>query len=86
MNGLKHRPFCFLKNYGAQNGGPDVEEVCELETAKNLQGQNKWFVEYRFRIPEEPRYRYAHAKWKGFRVYEDINRYKTEEYNLFKFG
>jgi len=32
------------------------------------------------RIPEELRPRYKGAKWKGFLVFEDINRYKTDEY------
>jgi integrase len=47
---------------------------------KLYKGKDKWWVEYQFRIPEELRYRYKGAKWKGFKVYEDINRYKTEEY------
>jgi len=40
----------------------------------------RWWVEYQFRIPEELRHRYKGAKWTGFRVFEDINRYKTDEY------
>ena len=40
----------------------------------------RWWVEYQFRIPEELRPRYKGAKWKGFPVFEDINRYKTDEY------
>jgi hypothetical protein len=40
----------------------------------------RWWIEYQFRIPEELRYRYKGAKWKGFPVFEDINRYKTDEY------
>ena len=40
----------------------------------------RWWVEYQFRIPEELRHRYKGAKWKGFPVFEDINRYKTDEY------
>jgi len=47
---------------------------------KLYKGKDKWWIEYQFRIPEELRYRYKGAKWKGFKVYEDINRYKTEEY------
>jgi hypothetical protein len=47
---------------------------------KLYKAKDKWFVEYQFRIPEELRYRYKGAKWKGFRVYEDINRHKTDEY------
>lgn len=40
----------------------------------------RWWIEYQFRIPEELRPRYKGAKWKGFPVFEDINRYKTDEY------
>ena len=40
----------------------------------------RWWIEYQFRIPEELRHRYNGAKWEGFRVFEDINRYKTDEY------
>jgi integrase len=47
---------------------------------KLYKGKDKWWIEYQFRIPEELRYRYKGARWKGFKVYEDINRYKTEEY------
>ncbi|HVU93752.1 MAG TPA: site-specific integrase [Puia sp.] len=47
---------------------------------KLYKGKDKWWVEYQFRIPEELRYRYNNAKWKGFKVYEDINRIKTDEY------
>ena len=50
------------------------------KTPKLYKAKDKWFVEYQFRIPEELRSRYDGAKWKGFRVYEDINRYKTDEY------
>jgi integrase len=47
---------------------------------KLYKGKGKWWIEYQFRIPEELRHRYKRAKWKGFKVYEDINRYKTDEY------
>ena len=40
----------------------------------------RWWIEYQFRIPGELRPRYKGAKWKGFPVFEDINRYKTDEY------
>lgn len=47
---------------------------------KLYKGKDKWWVEYQFRIPAELKSRYHGAKWKGFKVYEDINRYKSEEY------
>jgi integrase len=40
----------------------------------------RWWIEYQFRIPKELRHRYKGVKWKGFPVFEDINRYKTDEY------
>jgi hypothetical protein len=39
----------------------------------------RWWIEYQFRIPEELRGRYNGDRWKGFPVFEDINRYKTDE-------
>lgn len=39
----------------------------------------KWYVEYWYRTPEELRDEHP-REWQRFRVYEDINRYKTEEY------
>lgn len=47
---------------------------------KLYKAKDKWFLGYQFRIPEELRYRYKVPKWKGFRVYEDINRHETDEY------
>jgi integrase len=47
---------------------------------KLYKGKDKWWVEYQFRIPAELKSRYAGAKWKGFKVYEDINRHKSDEY------
>ena len=49
------------------------------KTPKLYKGK-RWWIEYQFRIPEELRHRYKGAKWKGFPVFEDINRYKTDEY------
>ena len=48
--------------------------------APKLYKGTRWWIEYQFRIPEELRHRYKGAKWKGFPVFEDINRYKTDEY------
>lgn len=38
----------------------------------------RWYVEYWYRIPIELREK--KKEWKRFRVFEDINRYKTDEY------
>jgi hypothetical protein len=40
----------------------------------------RWWIEYQFRIPEELRHLRKGAKWKGILAFEDINRYKTDEY------
>lgn len=50
---------------------------------KLYKGKDKRWVEYQFRIPEELRYHYKNAKWKGFKVYEDVNRHKTDQYAIF---
>jgi hypothetical protein len=78
-NGLKHRPFSFLKNYSDQNGDQVLGKYINWKPPKLYKGK-RWWVEYQFRIPEELRPRYKGAKWKGFPAFEDINRYKTDEY------
>lgn len=40
----------------------------------------RWIIEYQFRIPEELRHLHKGRKWKKYQVFEDINRYKTDEY------
>jgi hypothetical protein len=42
--------------------------------------KKRWWIAYKFRIPEELKHLHKSAKWKVFRVFEDINRYKTDEY------
>lgn len=79
-NGLSNRPFSFLVYYRDQNGGQNLGKYVYWKEPKLYKGKDKWWIEYQFRIPEELRYRYKGARWKGFKVYEDINRYKTEEY------
>lgn len=40
----------------------------------------RWWIEYYFRIPDKIRHLHGGKQWKKFRVFEDINRYKTDEY------
>lgn len=40
---------------------------------------HRWYVEYWYRVPEELRSQYT-KEWHRFRVFEDINRHKTEDY------
>jgi site-specific recombinase XerD len=40
----------------------------------------RWYVEYWYRVPEELKPQFKNRDWHRFRVFEDINRYKSEEY------
>jgi site-specific recombinase XerD len=40
----------------------------------------RWYIEYWYRIPAEAQDQNNTKDWQRFRVFEDINRYKTEEY------
>lgn len=40
----------------------------------------RWYVEYWYRIPIDLAIRFGNREWKRFRVFEDINRFKTDEY------
>lgn len=39
----------------------------------------RWYIAYSYRVPVQLRDRYP-REWERFRVFEDINRYKTDEY------
>jgi hypothetical protein len=78
-SGLNIKPFSFLKNYSDQNSDQVLGKFINWKPSKLYKG-TRWWIEYQFRIPEELRPRYKGAKWKGFPVFEDINRYKTDEY------
>jgi hypothetical protein len=70
-NGLKFKPFSILSNFSDEN----LARFINPKPSKLYKGKRCW-VEYQFRIPEVLRHRYKGAKWKGFPVFEDINRYK----------
>jgi hypothetical protein len=72
-------PFRFLKHYSDQNSDQVLGKFINWKPPKLYKGK-RWWVEYQFRIPEELRPRYNGARWKGFPVFEDINRYKSDEY------
>jgi len=72
-------PFCFLKHYSDQNSDQVLGKFINWKPPKLYKGK-RWWIEYQFRIPEELRHRYNGARWKGFPVFEDINRYKSDEY------
>ncbi len=75
-------PFRFLKNYSDQNSDQILARYVNWKQPKLYKGK-RWWVEYQFRIPEELRHRFNGDKWKGYRVFEDINRYKSDEYAEF---
>jgi hypothetical protein len=76
---LKIKPFFFLSNFNDQNSDQNLAKFINSKPPK-LYKRKRWWIKYQFRIPEELRPRYKGAKWKGFPVFEDINRYKTDEY------
>ncbi|HVS97927.1 MAG TPA: site-specific integrase [Puia sp.] len=76
---MKIKPFSFLKNYSDQNSDQILGNFVNWKPPKLYKGK-RWWIEYQFRIPEELWPRYKGARWKGFPVFEDINRYKTDEY------
>jgi len=48
--------------------------------AEIVKGKDRWYIEYYYRIPIELRPLHGNKEWKRYRVFEDINRYKTDEY------
>lgn len=40
----------------------------------------RWWIEYQFRVPPHVSHFHKNKKWAKFRVFEDINRYKSDEY------
>ncbi|MBA4167455.1 MAG: tyrosine-type recombinase/integrase [Chitinophagaceae bacterium] len=46
--------------------------------ARLVKTATRWYVEYWYRVPEGLMEK--HGEWKRFRVFEDINRHKSEEY------
>jgi hypothetical protein len=40
----------------------------------------RWRIEYQFRVPPCVRHLHKNKTWEKFRVFEDINRYKSDEY------
>lgn len=72
-NPLPRRVFKFL----TQNGSETVpKKDIHFKPARIVKGK-RWYVTYSYRIPLG----LANAgKWEVFKVFEDINRYKTDEY------
>lgn len=71
------RLFRFLENYGDKEG---TMKYINYKPPKFIKAKDKWFIEYYFYIPKELRQPGSRSEWKRFKVYENINRFKTIEY------
>lgn len=76
-NGLNFRPFRFLNT----NSDQTVTSLKHFfyRPAKLRKGR-RWWIEYYYRIPVELTPKPQKKEWEKFRVFEDINRVKTQEY------
>lgn len=79
QNGMKIMPFRFLKNYSDKNSDKKLGKYVNYKDPVLYKGK-RWWIYYEFKIPPALRHLYKNKVWKGFRVFEDINRYKTDEY------
>jgi integrase len=50
------------------------------KSPKLRKGKKEWYIEYYFRVPAKLRHLHKNKFWEKFRVFEDINRVKTDEY------
>lgn len=73
--GLINKPFRFLKPDSAKSG---PMKYVDYRPPKLVKTTKRWYVEYYYRVPIE--LRTDKADWQRFRVFESINRYKTDEY------
>lgn len=71
--------FRFLENYSHQNSHQFLGKYVTWREPKIQKGK-RWLIKYQFRIPAKLRHLYKNKQWKTFEVFEDINRYKTDEY------
>jgi len=74
--GLISKPFRFLENF-SPTLMPQV--YVHFKAPRLVKGPRRWYVEYWYRIPPELKEK-PRPIWKRFKVFEDINRYKTDEY------
>lgn len=65
--------FRFIK----PKSGQTVTKYITYRPPKLLKGK-RWWIQYYFRVPDE--LVFEHGEWKKFRVFENINRYKSDEY------
>lgn len=80
-NGLTIRPFRFLKIDPVQNPVQELSgKNITYRSPKLRKGKREWYIEYYFRVPMKLRHLHKNKVWEKFRVFEDINRVKTDEY------
>jgi hypothetical protein len=75
-NALKISAFRFLKD----NSATTMPQVfSHYRPPRLVKTATRWYVEYWYRVPDQL---YAEHKkeWLRFRVFEDINRHKSDEY------
>jgi integrase len=73
------KPFSFLKNYSDRNSDQQLGKFGKYRAPRLYKGA-RWWIEYQFRVPPCVRHLHKNKTWEKFRVFEDINRYKTDEY------
>jgi hypothetical protein len=79
QNGPIVRPFSFLKNYSDRNSDQQVGKFGKYRAPRLYKGA-RWWIEYQFRVPLCVRHLHKNKTWEKLRVFEDINRHKSDEY------
>lgn len=77
MKGTSDVPFRFLRS----NSATIVPtKHIHFRPARLVKTKARWYIEYWYAVPSELYHLHGNKEWKRFRVFEDINRVKTEEY------
>lgn len=74
---LKINAFCFSRDTSATLM-PRL--YSHYRPPKIKKTKSRWYIEYWYRVPPELKSEYNNKEWHRFRVMEDINRYKTDDY------
>lgn len=81
IKGMTIMPFRFLKIDTVQNPVQQLSgKNITYKPPKLRKGAKEWYIEYWFRIPAKLRHLHKNKVWAKYRVFEDINRVKTDEY------
>lgn len=76
---LKPAPMAGFGFHGVNSATIVPRKYITYRPPKIVKGKKRWYVEYWYRVPVELRDRYK-KEFERFRVFEDINRYKNNEY------